>query len=784
MNGSLLSLDNNVLITPASFQFTSSSFLQEEFVLKVLNPNLEERNYLLALRTLGNSSNEYVATSQMILISRTAPVPQILFAIVGDGGSDMYIGFDTSTNSAGFSFGEKFLCAHVFNFSMASKTPCYWINSTVVRAVFPRVSESTLLPQISEKVFLLPKRIKASCSTRYQLLCAETNFSSPAFVELSAPCHPVRPTVILNIPRIVSSCDNFTIDTTPSFGIGGRKSLSFNWNIARIKGNHRNYSAYSLNIQQLLNELKDPSTVNIVPAVRFGFGTYSISLTITNWLGLSGTSTSLLTISSNSAAPQVKLLGAFPLSTIPSQALTIYSQASVPSCLSAEASLVYTWGLFLENRSVPVLSSSSNPTVFSLKPYSLVVGTYLIQLNVTSLYGNATLGTSTVFQLIKVNSGSIHAVIKGGSRRQVSTSGVLVLDGSASFDENEDSVSIPNLTFAWACIVSSFSDYGNNCSNIYDLEEEVDMVGKYRTVSIIGERLRSDLTYLISLTVRSMDGRKAMTSVDVQQSPPFAGSAAIHASTNRINLDHNFTLQGAISANYSTAITWEALIDGRNYSFNSYSPISVALQQSYVENTFLYSLVVGAFSFSSSCVVTFRLIVDVLIPINSIAGRKLLDDGFQRVRSTTEVNVKMNGNPIGGMVTVDPDSGLGLETDFSMFTVGWEDDPSDYPLSYSFGFRIQPFSPRLTISQPSPATVAFSKLPAGIQSYKHQIIVVSTATDIYAASSSTNVSVLVKNDPNVDVSNYLRTSLQLAFSSADSNAVFNAVNNVASTINW
>ena len=83
----------------------------------------------------------------------------------------------------------------------------------------------------------------------------------------------------------------------------------------------------------------------------------------------------------------------------------------------------------------------------------------------------------------------------------------------------------------------------------------------------------------------------------------------------------------------------------------------------------------------------------------------------------------VNAPPIGGRTIVSPLSGDALMTDFTMSTIGWSDDLSDYPLSYRFSYQlaISDLIPVLALTSLNPLPYAVSLLPAGLNGGIHII---------------------------------------------------------------
>ena len=53
---------------------------------------------------------------------------------------------------------------------------------------------------------------------------------------------------------------------------------------------------------------------------------------------------------------------------------------------------------------------------------------------------------------------------------------------------------------------------------------------------------------------------------------------------------------------------------------------------------------------------------------------------------TAQIEIVGNAPPSGGVLSVDPPSGVQFETIFTFMQVGWGDDAQDLPLTYGFEY--------------------------------------------------------------------------------------------------
>ena len=119
--------------------------------------------------------------------------------------------------------------------------------------------------------------------------------------------------------------------------------------------------------------------------------TYTITLSLTNFLGMTSVKTVTIVVGTDSNLPHLSILGPTYLNVQRSQILSIKSLAQFSACVATRAisSLQYTWTVQLSTASSPdpsLVSTSNDPTKLLLPAYSLQVGqTYVITVTVVTL---------------------------------------------------------------------------------------------------------------------------------------------------------------------------------------------------------------------------------------------------------------------------------------------------------------------------------------------------------------------------------------------------------------
>mgnify|MGYP000047106376 CR=1 FL=1 len=106
------------------------------------------------------------------------------------------------------------------------------------------------------------------------------------------------------------------------------------------------------------------------------------------------------------------------------------------------------------------------------------------------------------------------------------------------------------------------------------------------------------------------------------------------------------------------------------------------------------------------------------------------------------ITLTMNEPPLEGSLSVTPSFGRALNTTFTLRAYGWIDDPSDYPLKYSFyALNAQNVPSLVRAEGQNPA--ASSTLSQGREIMDYRVNVSSIVTDAHGAASTTTTSVKV-----------------------------------------
>lgn len=437
----------DIIAEPSSSTFTSQSSLTARFYLSSSAP--QSADCTVSLSFSGTQASNYASSSvRVIMLPSTLldPAPLMLSCQFSDSGHSISIRFDSPTDEAGSSSGS-FSCDKLFIFDGASLSTCVWLDSKNVRISFPVVDDvrSTMKLVIpGDPVTLRDKTLRAFC-TRNADLCSANPTSELRTSRISAPSYAVAPTVIVTAPSSLGSCLNLTIDAAGSYGNGGRLYSSVQWSVtvATLSTDAARSSAAFL--ESYLNKQSDLHQVQrLISVLRSSLtpAVYTVSLTLTNYLGLRSSSTIDIDVISDLMKPSVHLIGGKYQTILASLPLSIRSDASVSGCATS-MTLKYSWTVQLNGVSTGLSSVSPDPTTFSLPSYTLSAEkTYSVMLTVA-----AGTSSSSATVNIYIPHGLVTAAVLGGDTRSVSIDSDLLLDASISTDADVSPTAPSTLLF-------------------------------------------------------------------------------------------------------------------------------------------------------------------------------------------------------------------------------------------------------------------------------------------------------------------------------------------------
>jgi hypothetical protein len=425
----------NIVAVPSSLLFTGQSSRIGYFYL---SSNLDiATNCFVNLSFTGTPASNYtnIAARVMILQSNEPkPAPLMESCQFSDSGDSISIQFDSSTDEAGIN-GARWACNKLFNFVGASLSTCVWIDSKRVTVEFPAVTTALSNANLvipGGSVTLKGKLLRAFC-TRSTDSCLSNPTAIESSISISAPTNPMSPIVVIAAPSILGPCLNLTLDGADSYGHGGRLYSSVVWSVTALGFGTSAAAVDVSSLERYLNEFSALYQVQRpITILRSSLtsATYSITLTLGNYFGLSSSTTVNIDVLIDQTIPALNIIGAAYQTMLASSYLSIHSTASLSGCASATASLKYSWAVQLNGLETDIRSTSPDPTTFSLAPYSLAADqTYTV-----TLTASAGASSSTASVKVYVPHGDMSAAIAGGYSRSVPVERDLVLDASNSSD--------------------------------------------------------------------------------------------------------------------------------------------------------------------------------------------------------------------------------------------------------------------------------------------------------------------------------------------------------------
>ena len=275
-----------------------------------------------------------------------------------------------------------------------------------------------------------------------------------------------------------------------------------------------------------------------------------------------------------------------------------------------------------------------------------------------------------------------------------------------------------------------------------------------------------DSIFIFTVTVSSLDGRSARRTVSVTPLSSGTVKLSITSSSTKFNAGSSLAIIGSVSATYPVTAVWSVLDSlGNNVSVTALTPTTSYFSQSDTSSqiTFPFSLPAGVLI--GGRVYSFRLTAHAT--------------GGSAEQSFTQVTLTANPPPTGGYVSSSPQSGSALVTQFVISSPGWTADAANFPLSFSFAYRLSAASPYLTLAAPSLRAFTTSTLPAGLISQSNLLTLQGHAADIYGAFGAATGTVAVQLNTSTNVSHVMRSGLLNAFSSGNVNLAIQTVNNVS-----
>lgn len=712
----------SIFASPSSFYYdygTQESQLKGTFVING-DPDL----YFVYLAISGGTASSYsgaLAPFTCVSITTPPPPPMLLNAVFDNSGAFVNVYFDSVTDmgitTLGSEVSSAWNCGNMFKFTGARYVTCTWTSSTQLKIQFGSYNPlvSYLVP--GDLLALNPGNVKALCKPTEQFprKCnTPYSYNEYSSVTILASPSPVIPVIQLKTPTIISVCDDLTIDATSSYGHGGRPWSKVVWSImSSSSSNHTAMAQYALNMNSTLQETFILSKAYLIPG-----SSYTVTLSLTNFLGAYSFQSSITVVSTSGDIPAVSILGKDTIAMYSNSRLSVSSQGFPSSC-SASKTLIYTWTLYRNFVYSTLVSESVDQRSFKISPFKLDAGyTYQLYVTVTTSLGSFSTKSAQIYILNNV----LEAVITGGANRVIPENVDCLLDGSYSVDTNYQTPSESELFYSWACFFVSGATYGTSCNYLipYDQSSEDKIV-------IEAFRMWTNSTYQFSLTVSSLDGRSDSTFVVIEPAPAGSPVVILTSTVSQINADQMLIVSGTIAAEgtmQKMVAWWDVPSDTSiELSKSAVTPFFTIFPAKAVTQPLgvSFPLAVSANTFLAGRTYTLRIVA------HPYSNPELLVYG--------ETSIQINAAPAFGSLSVNPGNGSALETSFDFRARDWIDDLSSYPFAYSFIYSVAPNQPNMSIVSANPKSFTSSTLPSGATVQQYVVLCYVTVADVFGASS-------------------------------------------------
>ena len=598
-------------------------------------------------------------------------------------------------------------------FTMQATTmtmPCRWLDAATVRATFLPFNQSARATSLGpgdgvtlavgvalrSQCVSLPTASATSCSNKIPAITPGVS------VTIVAPLGTISPpAVVLVMPSTIGPCADLRVDLSSSTGSYGRPWQACSFTITASAGAGGVVSSTQLTSLASILTANFDAVSGVTSARQNALTpglTYQISVSLLNFLGQSGLASGSVLVSSDKYLPSAHIVGPSALSVVASSATQLYALATLPNCSntvtasvvgSGSLSVYLQWTLlngtgFVRN---DLIRANVDPKKLLLAPHTLQPGSsYLVVLTAQTIRNHdlATLSSINSTAVVTVAHGSVVAVIRGGQgTRQMGLDAALTVDASASYDQDGDRAG--PLVFQWSCQVMSLAPAGTKCPSAFSVAA-LSALARAGVLTLPGNSFfPSGGLFSLDMTVWSHDLQRFDTAgislAVVGVGAPVATSAT---KLTRFNVDTVLSLSGSLQARTTAAMVANWTVYGSAGSIRTdvialTSSARTPLYNTFVTSagaaTMLFPMSLSPYALAAGMSYTFRLSA---CPSGACPA----------LMSYVEMTLVANGPPSSGYLTVSPDAGVALQTSFALASVGWTDEPSDYPLMFDFYFQV------------------------------------------------------------------------------------------------
>ncbi|CAM9866176.1 unnamed protein product, partial [Pylaiella littoralis] len=616
--------------------------------------------------------------SSLVFVSLGAvvePGPELISARISDTGTSVLLTFDQDTDYGEVTkVGGSFECSLLLDYpGVSGEDACSWTSAASITATLHYNASVAPLDSISA----LPYKVALSSSN------ASLNPESSIIIQ--APDNPPEPQLVPEVwYTALAHCKDLVLDVSASTGAGGRVMKSYLWELYDWSVEQAS-DAPSTELEYVAAASASGKSSNLtIPAADRGSvneTTWFFNVTAMNWLGGVGWKSIEVRVSASSKDPPLlSLSGGAERTTLRAGKLFIFADAEVENCVTANKTtgLTYEWSELRTDGTFA--STSADPSMFKLPPYSLEVGTtYEFRVDVTDSVGYSSFAT----QVVTVESSPLIAAVAGGNST-VSRAAEVVLDLTATVDPDEEDGVCRDCLYNVSC-TGTLS--GSACDLTLPTGETSDGVLIFQPEELVsGETytLQASLGRQLWISSRRTTGSTWSTTSTffaVGREMPVPLLSVTPFSVEKVNADAVVVIEAemTLSEDSGAKAVW-TLTDG---VLDGYDDLSLAASSSLEYTSSGAGIISANMVLSANALVVGSRYTFSLTATYILDGRRRLQDTDA---ASASISLLVNTPPSGGFFEVSPAAGFALTDVFKLATYAWEDDVSDLPLTYVFAY--------------------------------------------------------------------------------------------------
>lgn len=440
---------NNGTVFSSAVTFINSSSL------KCTLPPLTSPNLLSISVSLNREPQTIipVAGEEASQFTFSASPPSILSAVFSTSYTAVQLMFDRPVELGGMAAPSSpvpLTCMAVFTGdsldTLGIKPDCFWRNSQ------QRTITISLPPSATVTNGSLLTILNSTVRTRH----ASYSRHASGTVTVTLPNFPLTPVAVIEGPQNVPLCGNFTLRGLNSKGRGYQPFL-YKWEI------YSSEAEITEELQEFFSSSFTHTSFLILPSSVFQHHTYSVKLTVQNFLNYESSTTHTFTISTSPfSTPPLTVVGGVSRKACPHQRLVLEATpTSGDDECSYSTPLKYMWRVMNSDGTERVISSTRTDLSFLVLPPHFFEHnqTYFVEVYDITERDNSAIVTVNTAEPCLV------AHIQGGDYREIGLSKPVQLDGSQSEGLTPDVISDSLFFMSWFC-----SSEGQPCLG---LDEEV-----------------------------------------------------------------------------------------------------------------------------------------------------------------------------------------------------------------------------------------------------------------------------------------------------------------------